>query len=45
MILYCEGLIKENDWKKMYDCIMVGDPKLRTVRAISTTMTSRRKDL
>ena len=45
LILYCEGLIKDNDWKKMYDCIIAGDPKLRTVRTISATITSRRKDL
>lgn len=44
-ILYCEGLIRDNDWKKMYECIIAGDPKLRTVRAISITMSSRRKDL
>lgn len=39
------GLMMQDDWKKIYECIMTGDPKRRTMRAISTFISARRRDL
>ena len=45
IIIRSTGLMRENDWKKLYQCIITGDPKNRTLRAISTSISARRKDL
>lgn len=44
IIIRSTGLMIENDWKKIYECVIKGDPKRRTVRAISNDISARRKD-
>lgn len=42
MLLRQSSLIVEDDYRKIYECIIKGDPKFRTIRGISTNISSRR---
>lgn len=44
-LIQSTNLLIDKDWKKIYECILKGDPKMRTIRAIKTDIASRRKDL
>jgi len=35
LMIKCDGMAGDRDYRKMYDALMAGDPKLRTLRAVS----------
>lgn len=45
LILRTDYLIIDQDYKKIYECILRGDPKRRTFRAITTDIMSRRQTI
>lgn len=40
LIIKMDGMARERDYRKIYDALVAGDPKLRTLRAISVDIAS-----
>jgi len=40
LIVKMDGMIRPRDYRKIYDALVAGDPKLRTLRAITMDIAS-----